>query len=91
MQIALDIGTIDIQNKEVAKFIQNKSMDELKKMFTDFLNTQVTASQKTTSSKGKWGAFADRMSGLTTSEITEHIQKTSLEMRDGFQLRDAKR
>ena len=91
MQVALDIGTIDIQNKEVAKFIQNKSMDELKKMFTDFLNTQVNASQQSTKKKGKWGAFADRMSGLTTPEITEHIQKTSLEIRDGFQLRDVKR
>ena len=31
--------------------------------------------------EGKWGAFADRMSGLTTPEITEHIQKTSQELR----------
>jgi len=38
MQLALDIGTINIQNHEVAKFIQNKSIDEIKKMFTDFLN-----------------------------------------------------
>jgi len=29
-------------------------------------------------SKGKWSAFANRISGLTTPEITEHIQKTSL-------------
>jgi len=38
--------------------------------------------------KGKWGAFADRMSGLTTPEITEHIEKTSLEMRDRFEFRE---
>ena len=88
MQLSLDIGTINIQNQEVAKFIQNKSIDEIKKMFTDFLNNQVHTSQKTTNPKGKWGAFADRMSGLTTPEITEHIQKTSLEMRDGFEFRE---
>ena len=88
MQLALDIGTINIQNQEVAKFIQNKSIDEIKKMFTDFLNHQVNSSQKTTKPKGKWGAFADRMSGLTTPEITEHIQKTSLDMRDGFEFRE---
>lgn len=88
MQLALDIGTINIQNQEVAKFIQNKSIDEIKKMFTDFLNNQVNASAKITKPKGKWGAFADRMSGLTTPEITEHIQKTSLEMRDGFEFRE---
>ncbi|NEW59665.1 hypothetical protein GSY74_00055 [Sulfurovum sp. bin170] len=88
MQLSLDIGIINIQNQEVAKFIQNKSIDEIKKMFTDFLNNQVKTPQKTTKPKGKWGAFADRMSGLTTPEITEHIQKTSLEMRDGFEFRE---
>jgi len=88
MQVTLNLGTIDVTNKEVAKFIQNKSMDEIKRMITDFLNNQAKTSQKTTKSKGKWGAFADRMSGLTTPEITEHIQKTSLEMRDGFAFRE---
>jgi len=34
-----------------------------------------------TTDKSKWSAFADRMSGLTTPEITEHIQKTSQELR----------
>jgi len=34
-----------------------------------------------TTDKSKWGAFADRMSGLTTPEITDHIQKTSEELR----------
>ena len=29
----------------------------------------------------KWGAFADKMSGLTTPEITDYIQKTSQELR----------
>ena len=37
--------------------------------------------------KGKWGAFADRMSGLTTPEISEHIQKTSIEMRENSNIR----
>ena len=31
--------------------------------------------------ESKWERFADRMSGLTTPEITENIQKTSQEMR----------
>ena len=44
--------------------------------------------QKVSKPKGKWGAFADRMSGLTTPEVTEYIQKTSLEMRDGFEFRE---
>ncbi|MBU1668933.1 hypothetical protein KKC13_10990 [bacterium] len=90
MQVSLNLGTIDINDKEVANFIQNRSVDEIKSMLVDFLKNQVqvNTSQNLTKPKGKWGAFADRMSGLTTPEITEHIQKTSLEMRDGFEFRD---
>ena len=36
-----------------------------------------------TTNKNKWGAFANRMSGLTTPKITDHIQKTSEELRGG--------
>jgi len=50
---SLDIGTINIKNQEIVKFIQNKSIDEIKKMFTDFLNNQVKISKKTTKSKSK--------------------------------------
>jgi hypothetical protein len=90
MQVSLNLGTININDKEVANFIQNKSIDEIKSMIVDFLKNQVQMNtpKKTTKPKGKWGAFADRMSGLTTPEITEHIQKTSLEMRDGFEFRE---
>ena len=41
MQLSLNIGTIYIQDQEIVKFIQNKSIDEIKKMFIDFLNEQV--------------------------------------------------
>ena len=90
MQVALNLGTININDKEVAKFIQNKSIDEIKSMIVELLKSQIKTDtpQKP---KGKWGAFADRMSGLTTPEITEHIQKTSLEMRDGFEFRELNR
>jgi len=90
MQVALNLGTININDHEVAKFIQNKSIDEIKSMIVELLKSQIKTNtpQKP---KGKWGAFADRMSGLTTPEITEHIQKTSLEMRDGFEFRELNR
>jgi len=90
MQVALNLGTININDKEVAKFIQNKSIDEIKSMIVELLKSKIKTDtpQKP---KGKWGAFADRMSGLTTPEITEHIQKTSLDMRDGFEFRELNR
>ena len=90
MQVALNLGTININDQEVAKFIQNKSIDEIKSMIVELLKSQIKTNppQK---AKGKWGAFANRMSGLTTPEITEHIQKTSLEMRDGFEFRELNR
>ena len=90
MQVALNLGTININDQEVAKFIQNKSIDEIKSMIVELLKSKIKTDtpQKP---KGKWGAFADRMSGLTTPEITEHIQKTSLDMRDGFEFRELNR
>ena len=37
MQIALNLGTININDKEVARFIQNKNIDEIKELFVNFL------------------------------------------------------
>jgi hypothetical protein len=90
MQVALNLGTININDQEVAKFIQNKSIDEIKSMIIELLKSQIKTNHPQ-KPKGKWDAFADRMSGLTTPEITEHIQKTSLEMRDGFEFRELNR
>ncbi len=90
MQVALNLGTININDKEVAKFIQNKSIDEIKSMIVELLKSQIKTDTPQMP-KGKWGAFADRMSGLTTPEVTKHIQKTSLEMRDGFEFRELNR
>ena len=87
MQLSLEIGTIDIRDREVANFIQNKSVKEIKDLIIEFFRYKVH-NQTIQNKKGKWGAFADRMSGLTTPEITEHINKTSQEFRDGFEIRD---
>jgi len=38
--------------------------------------------------KSKWAKFADRMSNLTTPEITKHIEKSSQEVRENFKFRD---
>jgi len=88
MQIALNLGVINIRDQEVAKFIQNKSIDEIRTIIIELLKKQV---KRDTPKKGKWGAFANRMSGLTTPKITEHISKTSLEMRDNFGFRELDR
>ncbi|HIP51370.1 MAG TPA: hypothetical protein EYG94_04695 [Campylobacterales bacterium] len=90
MQVALNLGTININDQEVAEFIQNKSIDEIKSMIVELLKSQIKTDIPK-NPKGKWGAFADRMSGLTTPEITEHIEKTSLEMRDRFEFRELNR
>ena len=54
---------------------------------TNFLENDFI-SKPTKRKKGKWGNFADRMSGLTTPEITEHIKNTSKEMKNSFEFRD---
>ena len=43
MQMALDMGTINIYNKEVANFIENRTIDELKSLFINFLTKEVEA------------------------------------------------
>jgi len=91
MQLALDIGTINIQNQEVAKFIQNKSIDEIKSMITDFLNNQVQDISTTpTRKKGKWAKVADEMRGTMSPSTIEYLKECSQEVRNGFELRDLK-
>ena len=91
MQVALNLGTINITNQEVAKFIQNKSIDEIKSMITDFLNNQVKLiSNKPTKKKGKWAKVADEMRGTMSSDTVEYLKNCSQEVRSGFELRDYK-
>jgi hypothetical protein len=42
MQVALNFGTININDQEVARFIQNKNVDEIKALFVNFLKNQIT-------------------------------------------------
>jgi len=79
MQIALNIGTINIQNQDVAKFIQNKSIEEIKALFLNFLTKEVkTVQQKP---KHEWAEFGDKMYG----RISEKRAKELKEERDEFQ------
>jgi len=45
MQVALNLGTININDQEVARFIQNKNVDEIKALFVNFLKNQITTHQ----------------------------------------------
>ena len=45
MQVALNLGTININDQEVARFIQNKNIDEIKALFVNFLKNQITTHQ----------------------------------------------
>ena len=91
MQVALNLGTINITNQEVVKFIQNGSIDEIKSMITDFLNNQVNlVSNKPTKKKGKWAKVADEMRGTMSSDTVDYLKNCSQEIRSGFELRDYK-
>lgn len=81
------IGTIQVDSPKAEMIIKTTPVDEIKAMFIAFLESD-QISIPTKRKKGKWGDFADRMSGLTTPKITEHIEKTSSEMRDNFGFRD---
>jgi len=45
MQVAINLGTININDQEVARFIQNKNVDEIKALFVNFLKNQITTHQ----------------------------------------------
>ncbi len=49
VQVALNLGTININDQEVARFIQNKNIDEMKELFLNFLKNQITTHQKSDS------------------------------------------
>ena len=82
-----EIGTIQVDSPKAEMIIRTMPVDEIKIMFIAFLESNLV-SIPTKRKKGKWGDFADRMSGLTTPEITKHIEKTSSEMRNDFGFRD---
>ena len=91
MQVALNLGTINITNQEVGKFIQNRSIDEIKSMITDFLTNQANLiSTKPTEKKGKWAKVADEMRGTMSTDTVEYLKSCSQEIRSGFELRDLK-
>jgi hypothetical protein len=43
MKVVLEIGTIDIRDKELARFIQSTNIDEIKSMIVDLLKKQINA------------------------------------------------
>jgi hypothetical protein len=45
MQVALNLGIININDQEVARFIQNKNIDEIKTLFVNFLKNQTIIHQ----------------------------------------------
>ncbi len=45
MKVALNLGTININDQEVARFIQNKNVEEIKALFVNFLKNQISTHQ----------------------------------------------
>lgn len=89
MQMSLDIGTIDIQNSDVAKFIQNKSVEEIKALFLNLLTKEANTVQQ--KPQHKWAEFGDKMSGLISEKTAQELKASSKEFREGFAFRDLDR
>jgi len=89
MQVALNIGTINIQNQDVAKFIQNKSIEEIKTLFLNFLTKEVNIVQQ--KPKHKWAEFGKKMNGRISEKTAEELKASSREFREDFAFRDLDR
>ena len=81
------MGTLEIDSPKAEMILKTSTVEEIKTMFIAFLESDYIY-EPNKNKKGKWGNFADRMSGLTTSEITKHIENTTKEMRNSFEFRD---
>jgi len=88
MQLALDLGTINIQNQEIVKFIQNKSIEEIKALFLNLLTKEVETIQK---KPHTWAEFGEKMSGLISTETSKKLKASSKEFREDFTFRDLNR
>ena len=86
MPLTLKIGTIDIQNQDIAHFVRNKSIEEIRELFVKFLKKQTEASEDR--SGNRWEEFANKMSGRITEETVNSLKKSSREFREDFALRD---
>ena len=64
-----------------------ETIKKIKELISSEFDSKVSIKEKD-SPKGKWTNFANRMSGLTNSNITEHIIESSKEMRESFEFRD---
>ncbi len=75
--------TIDTNDKSV--------IEQVKKMLNDKLHLQVQILENISSAKiakkSKWAEFADKIDGVFTPEIAEHIRTSSREFRDNFDFR----
>ena len=86
MQVVLDMGTINIENQEVASFIQNKNVDELKILFVNFIIKQLESGH--IKPKNKWAEFGMKMSGLINEKTADDLISSSREFRENFEFRD---
>ena len=86
MRVVLDMGTVNIENQEVANFIQNKNIDELKILFVNFIIKQLESGQG--KPKNKWAEFGMKMSGLINEKTSEDLISSSREFRENFEFRD---
>lgn len=87
MKIALeDMGTIDIQDQKIVRFIQNKSIDEIKTLFLQFFTKQIETTQK--QPNHKWAEFGEMMHGRISEETADTLLASSREFRDGFDFRE---
>ena len=87
MAIAIDLGSVTIDNPKISRFVQGKSTEELKVLFLNFLSTKASDPTPDTPNH-PWENFAKEMRGVLTPDAAEHLRKTHQEFREDFALRD---
>ena len=75
------MAVIEIESSDL------ETIKRIKEFIASEFGSKVLIKEKE-NKNGRWANFADSMSGLTSSNITEHISKSSQELRDSFSIRD---
>jgi len=83
---AFTISLVTYEDQNIVKFIQNKSIEEIKTLFLNFLTKEIQVD--TPQQNHKWAEFAQKMNGRISQKTAKVLETSSREFREGFSFRD---
>ena len=83
MALTLDIGTIDINDKELINFVENRSVDEIKKIFINLLKNNINTTNDDLDTKLKNLKVINPQKGKRVREALNSLNKKLEPLKNG--------